>query len=405
MIIFGKTLIMKIHLLIFPAVIIPMLSCAWGRESVPSFDPAEAVMISEPTNKVAHASDFVFYGKDEIFFTYYKDDVAVVERPENLTTSLWLAKSNLKSPSAAERVCIMEVGQTVGDYTQGDLAPYDPAIYIEGTTARCLFMGYENGERVQCKRDYDITEGRFADHIERCTISYTHGSGIKTLPYTRSGIMELYNDLGLAMSDKFINGVLNFKLKEIGGEYYSVISGPWSEDSRPLVVKTTDFVNYSLVFVAREFIYGCTETAIEPTDGGIVLLARSGRPEDKSKSGTWLGKYSLDGTCLVAPWMIGNNDSRPDLLTYKGRLYAFYNVKPDLKTEDGSIRRSRMRISRLTSDCSVTASWEFTSPYGIHYFCTREHNGKVYMLFSEDRRKINLRQTRSDLAFTEIKFK
>lgn len=395
---------MKILPLFFSALSIALLSCTCGREREPSFDPTEAVMISEPANKVAHAADFVFYGKDEIFFTYYKDDVATVERPENLTTSLWLVRSNLKDPAAAERTCIMEVGRTVGDYTQGGMAPYDPTIFIEGTTARCLFMGFENGERVQCKRDFDINEGRFADHIERCTISYPYGNGIKTLPYTRSGVLELYSDLGLNVSDKFINGVLNYKFKEIGGEYYSVISGPWSEDSRPLVVKTIDFVNYSLVFVAREFTYGCTETAIEPADGGIILLARSGRPQDKSKSGTWLGKYSLDGKCLVTPWMIGDNDSRPDLLTYNGRLYAFYNVKPDVETEDGSIRRSRMRISRLTPDCSVAASWEFTSPYGISYFCTREHRGKVYILFSEDRRKINLRQTRSDLAFTEIKF-
>jgi hypothetical protein len=38
--------------------------------------------------------------------------------------------------------------------------------------------------------------------------------------------------------------------------------------------------------------------------------------------------------------------------------------------------------------------------YGIHYFSVNEYNNNLYMIFSEDRRKLSLHAT--NIAFTEI---
>ena len=116
-----------------------------------------------------------------------------------------------------------------------------------------------------------------------------------------------------------------------------------------------------------------------------------------------MGCYSLKtGECLRKPYKIGSVESRPDLLLYKGTVYAMYNTDPSYVAENGKrVYRSRIRLSEIMKDGSVLRAWEISSPYSIQYYCMNEHKGKVYLSFVEDR-FLRANSYKGNIAFIQL---
>ena len=55
------------------------------------FDPAEAAVISDPSDKMAHCSTFAGDGKGNVYFAYYHDSEQTIESPEMTTITCVLA--------------------------------------------------------------------------------------------------------------------------------------------------------------------------------------------------------------------------------------------------------------------------------------------------------------------------
>jgi len=258
-----------------------------------------------------------------------------------------------------------------------------------------------------CRRVYDLKTNTFENKIDRCSLSYTVKGQKKTISLSTSGMTQLYRDFGFGepiskagevkpvLSQRFIKGEDGF--------FYNVISSWCCPQARPVIVRTKDGVNYEEVFVCPEFNYGSVETAIEFVDGCYYVLARSARPEDKSKAGTYFGKYSATGECLVAPYKLGDIESRTALISFKGKLYAFYNASPNMRLPKGkSVHRSRLRISEIDSTAQAVYSWDVSSNHGIQYFNVNEHKGNLYFTFVEDRFERKLTQAKANIAFIKL---
>jgi len=367
-------------------------------------DPFSAMVVSEPRNLMAHCPSTEITPDGTVYIAYYRDTTQPIESMRNTTIEVVMDRFSLKNPDKVERFSMMSSGQSVGDYKQEAIPPYDPRIFVDGEELICDFLGYVDVSPTVCRRVFDLRTGTFRDKIEPCSISYIVGGERKTVPVSQRGLTELYVDMGFGtpsksffwpvMSQRFVPGEDGFR--------YTVLTCWWCPESRPVVVRTNDGLNYDVAFVCPEFIHGSAEASIVFHDDACFILSRSTFLSDNPAAGTYMGKYSLTGDCLVKPYKLGDVESRMDLAVHEGKVFAFCNAAPNLPDQTGIWDRRRLRISEIDSSARTVRSWDVVSPYSIQYYCANDHGGKLYFTFVEDRFGRNPEQSRADIAFREL---
>jgi len=367
------------------------------------FHPENAAVISDPSDLIAHCSTFAFDGKGGVYFAYYKDSQQPKEHSVNLTTYPVLAKTNLASLNDIVRKDIIHSGDTVGSYHHGKRAPYDPNLLFIGKTLMVYFNGYTSGQVTFCVREYYPETDSFKNDVTVCKLRYKNKKGqLKSVDLNSKNCYSFYDEMGIPAKyhdDLCISSRFVFH----NGEYYAVLANVFSELSRPIVVKTTDGVNFDVVFVCKEFEYGACEGCLEISGNEYyVAMRNSGCPKDAQ--GTYLAKYSETGECLCLPRMLGKCQSKPAIIEYNKRLYVFYNAYPNLNTEWGNVARSRLRIARIDKSCNIEKTWDITNDSGIHYPYVGKYGGSLYLSFTEDRKKVDVKQCRSNISFTKVIF-
>ena len=298
----------------------------------------------------------------------------------------------------------MRCAQTVGDYTQdADWAPYDPILKLDGHTLHCIFMGNKDGSR--CVLNFDTRTKTFADSISRCTLSW----GDRRECISIRSLKECYSHFGIENDkvdpDRRCSILLDKTFVEKDGWYYNALGLFPSTQGSTIIVRTKDFVNYEAVFACSEFKWGWDENSIQIIGDEIFVMTRSSRPEDRTKRGVWIAKYSLDGKCLIQPFKLGPIESRMALIRENGKLYAFCNLNPNVKDESGlSVHRSRVGIFEFNSNLELGNKWEVVCPYGISYYDLEKWNGRWFMAFTEDRnvRDPSRVEPKGDIAFCEM---
>lgn len=381
-----------------------VLSCicaSLDARTEPFPDITQAVSFSDPGDLVAHCSTFAFDRRGNIYFAYYKDSEQPKEHSVNLSTFPVLAKAKFRRMDSFERRDVIRSGQTIGNFTHGPRAPYDPNVLVLGKKMKVFFNGCVGTEVTFCSREYDLRKGCFADSITVCKLRYTMPSGdVKTIDLDAAGTYEFFSDMGieaqyhndLAISSRFV---------PYHGEYYSVLCGVFTKASKPVIVKTRDGVTFDVVMICREFEYGACEGCVEICDGSYyVTMRNAGAPKDLQ--GTYAARYDFNGKCLAEPKRLGRNMSKTAVICWKGAVYAFFNEYPNLNTDWGNVMRSRMRIARLDGSCNITAYRDIESGVGIHYPYVDIHRGHLYMSFTEDRKKVDVKQCRSNVSFIRI---
>lgn len=363
-----------------------------------NLDLASATVFSDPADLVAHCSTFAFDRKGNIYFAYYKDSEQPKEHSVNLSTFPVLAKGRFNKMDAFKRTDVIRSGQTIGAFTHGPRAPYDPNVLVLGKKMKVFFNGCVGTEVTFCSREYDLRKGCFADSITVSRLRYVLPSGkTKTIVLDAKGTYEFFADMGveaeyhndLAISSRFV---------PYRGEYYSVLCGVFTKKSKPVIVRTRDGVTFDVVMICRDFEYGACEGCVEIADGSYyVTMRNAGAPRDKQ--GTYAARYAFDGKCLATPRRLGRNMSKTAVIRWKGNIYAIFNEYPNLKTEWGNVMRSRLRIARLDRDCNIIAHKDILSGTGIHYPYVDIHKGHLYMSFTEDRKKVDVKQCRSNVSF------
>lgn len=90
----------------------------------------------------------------------------------------------------------------------------------------------------------------------------------------------------------------------------------------------------------------------------------------------------------------------------KGYAASFFNTTlpvPNNAAKRGVMRRSRMRAAIVIPDCHFARYCDVASPCSIQYYAFGVNKGKVYIAFTEDRRKLNPNIAKGNISVTEIK--
>ena len=363
-------------------------------------------MISEGDNLMSHVASLEIDRDGTAYLLYYRDKTQPKERREYSTIELVMDSFNARKwrSSKITRYDVMRCGQIVGDYTQdADWAPYDPVLKLEGKTLHCIFMGGKDGGI--CVRNFNTAGKAFADTVSRCTMSW----GDRREYITTESIKECYSFFGIENEsidpkNKY-STILDKNFVEKDGWYYNAMSIYLSPQARTFILRTKDFVNYEVVFVCKEFKWGSTENSIQIVGEEMVVMTRTAKPDDKSKRGVWIAKYSLDGKCLIQPFKLGPIESRMALISENGKLYAFCNVNPCVKDPGGlMVHRSRVGIFEFDSKLEQGNRWDVVCPYGISYYDLVKWNGRWFISFTEDRniRDATRAEPKGDIAFCEL---
>lgn len=367
------------------------------------FRPGDALVISDPANLVAHCSTFAFDGPRDMYFAYYQDSEQSKEYSAILSTFPVLAKVDRTTGKVLMRKSVIHAGETVGDFTHGPRAPYDPNVLVLGKKLMVYFNGCVGNEVTYCARPFDLKTGEFEDRIIVCKMNYTTPSGErKSVDISAENTFRFFDDMGIP--SKYHNDVcISARYIPYRGEYYSVLCNVFTDESKPVVVKTKDGVNFDVVMVCREFEWGACEASLEIVNGEFyVAMRNSGCPKDER--GTFVAKFSADGQCLVSPVRLGRCQSKTALVRFKGHTYVMFNDWPNLNTEWGNVTRSRLRVAELDSSCRTVRSWNITNPYGIHYPYVNIFRNRLYVSFTEDRKMVDVKQCRSNISYIEVKF-
>ena len=369
---------------------------------MPSFDPASAAVISSPEMTVAHSLIHCIDTVGNVYFSWYEDDQARTESPDNMGSVMMLGRSNLCQPGDVERVALGTAGGRIGSFRQGPMAPYSPVVFLLGSQILYRYWAYVDGENLFCTMVYDRSRRKMQQSNTVC--SFVHNGVVKD--FTMENILAWLREQGLSIERrKGDELVMAFRMVPYEGYWYTTLSCFPNPEFRPVVLRTRDGVKFEPVFICREFAAGGAETDIERRGNAFYLFARSGRTKDKGVRGTYIAKYSPDGQCLVVPHRLGDIESKPAVIHFDGNLFAFYNVKPEVVVDGKSIRRSRLRISRLDMEnLSVLESKDITSECGVNYPFVSSYKGSLYLSFSEDRKHINRHQSKSNVSFVKLRF-
>lgn len=372
-------------------------------------NPSLATMISGEEFKMCHVPSVAFDADGMMYVSYYRDSTTTVEKISNPNTHTVLARIDPSTPGSVTTFRHLGVGDSVGDFTQEEKAPYDPTLLALGDRIVYTFQSFEKGERGYAASFFNIKEGRFEDHMERCTLTYTDSNGRKvTVPFTDSGRIRCYKEAFGYKEPKHLGlCVLHSRYICHNGEYYSALSCDGPLNFGPLMVKTVDGVNFEVLFEMPEFNMGTCEVGQELFKGEFYIIARTAQSfKDKKRRGLYIAKYSLDGECICAPRRISSEPTRPALLVHRNRLYAFFNTTPLVPNDAakrGVMRRSRMRVAIVTPDCHFSRYSDVTSPYSIQYYALGVNKGKVYAAFTEDRRQLNPNISKGNISVSAIK--
>ncbi len=390
------------------AAIMAFSASARAPQAVCPIDATKATLISDPNNQMTHYTSTHITDKGEIWIAYYRDLNNNVEDPNNLTIEMVLSRFDIKkwqSPKI-KHSSLLKVGGTIGSFNQGNSAPYDPILFDANGKVLCIYQAWEDDNNVYIAFEIDPKTGTPVGEIERCTFTYTYNGEKITVPFSAKANVEYHKTaLGVTNLKGIDKPVLNKKYTKHGEWYYTALANWCCQGSIPVVVRTKDGIHYEEVFRCPEFKYGASENEIAIHNDRLYIISRTGRPDKKLRAGTFLGVYSLTGECLRKPYQTGDVESRPEMIVFKDKVYAMYNVKPNtINYETGKgVNRSRVRLSELDDHGSVVRAWEYASPYSMQYYTLNEYKGKLYLSFIEDRFG-RVKARKGNLSFVELDF-
>ena len=390
------------------AAIMAFSASARAPQAVCPIDATKATLISDPNNQMTHYTSTHITDKGEIWIAYFRDLNNNVEDPSNITIEMVLSRFDIKkwrSPKI-KHSSLLTVGGNIGSFNQGNSAPYDPILFAANGKVLCIYQAWEDDNNIYIAFEIDPKTGTPVGEIERCTFTYTYNGEKITVPFSaKENIIYHQTALGVTNLKGIDKPVLNKKYTKHGEWYYTALANWCCQGSIPVVVRTKDGIHYEEVFRCPEFQFGASEIEIAIHNDRLYLISRTGRPDKKLRAGTFLGVYSLTGECLRKPYQIGDVESRPEMIVFKDKVYALYNVKPNtINYETGKgVNRSRVRFAELDDHGSVVRAWEYASPYSMQYYTLNEYKGKLYLSFIEDRFG-RVKAKKGNLSFVELDF-
>ena len=141
----------------------------------------------------------------------------------------------------------------------------------------------------------------------------------------------------------------------------------------------------------------CMEAYIEIVDNEVYFISRT------NTDGCRFATYSLDSNTWSNVVLLNKSVySKPAIIQSNGSIYMIYNSNHNIVNDWGNIPRSCICIQKINSDQTFSDVAIIRSESGIHYPCLNKYKGSLYLSITEDRRKLNISQVRSNISFLKL---
>jgi len=359
--------------------------------------------VSDPSTELM-AHDFRYVGKYKGYHygLYNAGYKTTKERPGNLDIDLKISKWKTEELDRIEFIHVALAGDTPSDFWR---APYDPTGYIEGSKLHILYCPSVDSCCTYVGRTFDLDKQSFDGQARILTIDGK--------PMNLKNVLDLYNSKAKVSCDNVLDGGpiqymglgMNVEIVKGKGCWYCCLSEVGSNFTS-IVVKTTDFYNWESVAIpdVAESYPGDSfwEAVVHPVKGDTYAYAMRFQTVTGGVCyGTWNSKTGNFANLKDIPESF---IARPAFFDYKGDTYLCSNVWGNSTIEGyGTVWRATCRFYRISrKDFSLIPVKTKFVPEGIHYYTFYTENGKLYMLYSTDTRRLDCDEARSNIAIAKI---
>ena len=369
------------------------------------------VIVSNPSSESLTHASYMCSDYYDNYICYYGGETATTEFIEGQDINVRLTKQNRANPYQQSHMVVLDKGETVGAFQQSTYhSPYDPCICNIGDSTLRVFMTlHQNGASTYSIGYRDVNKSDFTkgDTITICNLIYTISGNTETVPMTLANLKtfaDLWREsasgthsLGLY---PILNGIVNYD----NALYTSIsfISDTNDTSIAPIIIKSTDGgANWVVLTVLPSGFDNAEawECGMDITNNVMYLAMRC-----LLIGYTPCYSYNLITGVLSAQYELNNgilDSSRIAVLCYGSNVFVGCNITPKLVTSDGTVQRSRVRVSKCTQAFEELDYRDLLSAYGCSYFSLVNQNGEVKLLFTEDYRK-RIVYNKGDIAITDI---
>ena len=345
--------------------------------------------------KLACAPGMAVYGEGNVAVSYLADEINTVETESSTTIVCRLGLFEIDSPEEGSFIDIASAGETVGDITIGDYAPYEPNLLKLSDEELLIYFNVRD-----INGSYVYYSARF-DTFTRTVISYE--------PLTLDG--KRWTPANIAASYKEVSGtdigsagpagsmVFTSKIIWHDGYYYGYCGGICSKFSG-ILVRSTDGINWTSVMApeAADDMCGVIECGFQILNDTVYFCMRD------ISSGMYHCSYRFsDGQQLVKTVKIqGLTTSKPAAFIQNDTMYVIVNKATG---DDATVgRRNTALFYEVDPErCELVLVKRVFCADGCAYHTVEEWNGTNYWCFHTDARRIDpYTQGRSNLAFLQI---
>ena len=337
----------------------------------------------------------VAYGDGKFAVAYLADEVNSVETEASTTIVCRVALFDGDDPENGTFVDVATAGQSIGDVTIGNKAPYEPNLMRLSDRELLVLFNL---------RDTNGNYAYYAAHLdtETETVTSYEPLALDGKSWTPANIAASYNavsDGDISTAGPASSMVFTSKIIEEDGVYYGYCGGICAGFSG-ILVKSTDGIHWTSVMAPEALaeMNGVIECGFRILDDVVYFCMRD------ISSGVYHCSYRFStGEQLVSTRKItGLTTSKPAAFVQDGKLYLIVNKDTG---DDATVgRRNTALIYRVEPDTgSLILVREVFCADGCAYHSVEEVDGVNFWCFHTDARRINpYSQGRSNLAFREI---
>lgn len=358
-----------------------------------------SIVVSDTTKeKLAHCSLLYsdkFLNDGTFWISYYCDETQSFENPSQTTIYPVLCKFNIKNnKDSLLRWPIVKANSIFKDIKIGNRAPYDPNLRINETNIQVYFQAFISGKTSIAYRLFDKNKLQFNDELQISKLRYNIAGEEKIYNLNDDGVAQCLKDFGY--QNQGITHLIITRFIEHKGYTYVALTSFYGS-SRGIIIKSLDGIVWDMVTIQPNDILD-NESQIEIVDDVIYYIARS------AYNKCYIGKYEMNKNQWSDLKEIPNSiGARPEIFFYNDHLYIIYSIYNPVNFGWGVITRNSAIVSEVNlSILDLTAKVTIQNEYGFHYFSVNQTDNKLYMTYSEDRRKLNLHA--SDIIFSKLDF-
>ena len=352
--------------------------------------------ISNPdTEKLSCGPGLVAYGDGKFAVAYLADDTNTVETEASTTIVCRLGLFDLRNPEEGAFFDVATAGQTIGDVTIGDKAPYEPNLLRLSDNELLVLFNIRD-----TSGNYVYYSARF-DTVSNTITAYQPLTldGKNWIP---ANIAASYNAIAqtpISTSGPTGSMVFTSEIIQHEGYYYGYCGGICGGFSG-MLVRSSDGINWTSVVApeAADDMNGVIECGFQFLGDTVYFCMRD------ISAGVYHCSYNFTtGEPLVKTAKIsGLTTSKPAAFIQDGKLYLIVNKATG---DDSTVgRRNTALFYQVDPEtCRLSLVRQVFCADGCAYHTVENFGGKNYWCFHTDARRINpYSQGRSNLAFREI---